>query len=545
MLFNSITYFLFLPAVYLLYRLLPHRQQNTLLLLASYIFYAWWDIRFLFLVIMSTLINYCCGLMIKDVELTVNLRAKVTILLILSCFFLVVVNWNYFLLPRESLVTYFDWSALVGIEGWIIFLGVCIITLIFNLLYTKIVLADTKKKHLLIVIIGITANLFILGFFKYYNFFMENIEWLIKSLSMDPARFHLNIILPIGISFYTFKGIAYLVDVYRGHCEPELGTNNFALFIAFFPALLAGPIDRATNLLQQISMARSISKEQTFRGVHLILYGLFKKIVIADGVVRTVNSVFSSTGQASWIDVIVATLFFTLQIYCDFSGYTDIARGTAKLFGINLMVNFNLPYFSQNPREFWSRWHISLSTWLRDCLYIPLGGNRQGQGRTYQNLIVTMVLGGLWHGAAWNFVLWGFYHGAILCVYRAIGAVKSAAKTQANLLNRVIKTAFFFTLTCYGWLIFRAPSLEKVADLSATLIVDFGNFNFGAMRPRAAVLLGLPIFLCIELIENATNGKSFYESLPTPVWTALYALMIFGLVIGMSTESAQFIYFNF
>ena len=278
---------------------------------------------------------------------------------------------------------------------------------------------------------------------------------------MDPMRFHLNIVLPIGISFYTFKGIGYVIDVYRGNVELEHDYKNFALFIAFFPALLAGPIDRAKDLLQQITVKRKITQEQTLRGLHLIFYGLFKKVVIADGVVGTVNSVFGSTGQMSWIDVVVATVLFTLQIYCDFSGYTDIARGTAKLLGFNLMVNFRLPYFSQNPREFWSKWHISLSTWLRDYLYIPLGGNKHGKSNTYRNLMLTMVLGGLWHGAAWNFVLWGLYHGVVLCVHKAIKATKSTVGTQKNLITNIIKVTLFFSITCYGWLIFRGTIPTK------------------------------------------------------------------------------------
>ena len=547
MIFNSITYLLvFLPSVYLAYRLLPHKHRNILLLIASYIFYAWWDIRFLSLIVISTAVNYCCGIMIKKGELTSKERFISSIWLTLPCFLFIVINWNFFLLPYKGFAGYFNSDVFIKSTGsWIIFLAVCLLTLISNLFYSKISLIDEKKKSLLFLVIGVSANLIFLGFFKYYNFFMENMEWLLKGLSLDPARFHLNIILPIGISFYTFKGIGYLFDVYRKTVEPERVYKNFALFIGFFPSLLAGPIDRAKDLLPQIYTKRRLTYEQSFRGLHLIFYGLFKKIVIADGVVGTVNSVFGSTGQLVWIDVVAATILFTLQIYCDFSGYTDIARGTAKLFGIDLMVNFNLPYFSQNPREFWNRWHISLSTWLRDYLYIPLGGNRHGEFHTYKNLMITMVLGGLWHGAAWNFVLWGLYHGFILSVHRAISSARSVIEPRTSLLKNIIKTSFFFIITCYGWLIFRAPSLEKVISLSSTLIFDFGNLHFGASRPRFAALLGLPVFMCIELIENTMNKKSFYERLPIPAWTAIYALMIFSFFLGMSNESAQFIYFKF
>ena len=260
---------------------------------------------------------------------------------------------------------------------------------------------------------------------------------------------------------------------------------------------------------------------------------------------RTVSSVFDSTGQASWIDVVVATLLFTIQIYCDFSGYTDMARGTAKLFGIDLMVNFNLPYFSKNPREFWSRWHISLSTWLRDYLYIPLGGNRQGTLKTNRNLIITMLLGGLWHGAAWNFVLWGLYHGVVLGIHRAIGSIRTAAREHKTALYDVAKIAFFFIVICYGWLLFRAPSLDKIASLTSTLIFDFGNMDYGAAWPRLAAIIGLPILFIIELVEKIGNEKPFYTKMPVPAWTALYAAMIFNIAIGMTTESTQFIYMVF
>lgn len=367
----------------------------------------------------------------------------------------------------------------------------------------------------------------------------------LRSLNFDPSRIHLNIILPIGISFFTFKCISYVVDVYRGDVDPENRYINFSLFIGFFPALLAGPLDRPKDLLSQFAIARKLNTNDIFAGLHLVLYGLFKKVVIADGVVRTVNSVFVSSGRVNWIEVVVAAVFFTIQIYCDFSGYTDMARGTAKFFGINLTLNFDLPYFSKSPQEFWKRWHISLSSWLRDYLYISLGGNRNGKAKTYRNLIFTMALGGLWHGAAWNFVLWGIYHGFLLCIHRAVTSVKNLTQTRWSFIINTIKIVCFFAVTCYGWLLFRAISIEQIINLTAVLICDFGNMDFRALRPRATVALGLPILLFIELIEYNSAGKKFYEKLPIPTWTAIYALMIFGLFLGMSNESAQFIYFNF
>ena len=384
-----------------------------------------------------------------------------------------------------------------------------------------------------------------MGFFKYYNFFVDNIDSFLRAIHLHPVALHLNIILPIGISFYTFKGIGYIVDVYRGEIEPSPRYLEFALFISFFPALLAGPIDRAAKLLPQFLEKRRLYLEQTIEGVQLFLYGLFKKTVIADGVLRTVNSVYGYSGQASWLDIITATVLFTLQIYCDFSGYTDMARGTAKLFGIDLMENFKLPYFSRNPREFWSRWHISLSSWLRDYLYIPLGGNKEGIAKTYRNLIATMVLGGLWHGAAWNFVLWGLFHGIILSMHRIIAAIRGVGEISQKLYVKWAKTALFFILTCYGWMLFRATSLDQIISLTSKLITDIGDVDFGAIRPTTAALLGLPIFIVVEFIEFKMDGGKFYQVLPLPAWTAVYASIIFVLILGMNSESSQFIYFNF
>lgn len=524
----------------------PRHLQNALLLIASYLFYAWWDVRFLFLIILSTVLNYCCGIILRAGVMSFKQRITFSAWIMLAYFFTVLLQWNHVPAFQSILTADIAWHALAGSEEiQEIYLALGITILLFNLLHPKIALLDETRKRGLFLSLGVLANLFILGFFKYYNFFIDSIEGLLSGLSMNPSRFHLKIILPIGISFYTFKGISYLVDTYRGQLKINHSYSDFALFMAFFPSVLAGPIDRGAAFLRQICDKRSLSWEQSIRGVHLFLYGLFKKVVIANGVVRSVNSVFDSTGQASWSDVVVATVLFTIQIYCDFSGYTDMARGTAKIFGIDLMVNFNLPYFSRNPREFWSRWHISLSSWLRDYLYIPLGGNRHGTLRTHLNLMITMVLGGLWHGAAWNFVLWGFYQGLLLSIHRTIGSMRSAAREHKSVLNDLVKVTFFFIAICYGWLLFRANSLDKIVQLTSILINDFGNMNIGVTWPRLAAVLGLPFFFIIELYEKSGEGKPFYEKMPVPAWTALYASVIFCIAIGLTTESTQFIYMKF
>ena len=546
MIFNSLNFCIFLLIVYCSYRCLKHDSQNILLLIASYVFYAWWDIRFLFLIIASTVVNYCCAILIADAYIGKKERKTATLWIISSCFLFITVQWQKVQVSFGSFVSSKNWQMLFSWDvGWVILGLVILLVFLFNLLHSRIETLREKSRRTAFLATGIVANLGILGFFKYHNFFIDNMEWLIRTLHLDPSTFHLNILLPIGISFYTFKGISYCVDTYKGKIHPSRNYVDFAGYIAFFPALLAGPIDRASNLLRQFSEKRNPTVDQTFRGLHLFLYGFFKKVVIADGVIRTVTSVYESTGYVSWLDVVAATFLFTLQIYCDFSGYTDMARGIAKLFGFDLMINFKFPYFSQNPREFWSRWHISLSTWLKDYLYIPLGGNRLGTKKTYRNLMLTMVLGGLWHGAAWNFVLWGFYHGLLLSIHRGFQSVNKTVRSSQYFWVTLSKGSFFFLLTCYGWLLFRAPSLDKIVSLTSTLIFDFGNMNFGASWPRLAAVLGLPIFFVIEAVEGFGGGKAFYERMPVPIWTALYAAIIFCIAIGLTTESTQFIYMEF
>lgn len=543
--FNSLTYLAFFGLVYLIFRISPRNCRNIVLLAASYVFYAWWDLRLLFLIILSSALNFCCVTIMRTGYLSPRQRLAFSAWTISAYIFTVLVQWNGWPSVPEMLGFDLSGGKLGTPLNWGTFLALCMGCLLLNLVLPRLLSLEQDRKRKLFLLVGVSVNLLILGFFKYCNFFLESVAWGLRGSGIDPSRFHLDIILPIGISFYTFKGISYVVDASRGQLEEEHSFLDFSLFMAFFPSLLAGPIDRAASFLQQIRNDRSPNWNQSLRGIHLFVYGLFKKVVIADGVIRTISSVFDSSGQASWIDVVVATALFTVQIYCDFSGYTDMARGTAKLFGVDLMVNFKLPYFSKDPREFWSRWHISLSTWLRDYLYIPLGGNRLGRIRTYFNLITTMVLGGLWHGAAWNFVLWGLYHGLVLSLHRLVVSISSTARGGGNALWTAGKTLAMLTLVGYGWLLFRAPSLQKIVSLTSTLIFDFGNMDSGAAVPRIAVLLGLPILLIVEIAERYNGGEPFYVKMPIPAWTAVYASLVFCLAVGLTTESTQFIYMVF
>ena len=494
---------------YTLYRFLPWQQQNILLLVASYIFYAWWDVHFLLLIAIATVINYYCALQIHNASI------------------------------------------------------------------------DLGKHRDRLLWFSIGSNLAILGFFKYFNFFADTLTQALSGLGLPATALHLNIALPIGISFYTFRAMSYTIDVWRGKLPAETHFSYFALFLAFFPSLLAGPIDRAGDLLPQIAQRRSLNLEQTTRGLFLILYGLFKKVAIANGVAGSVTAIYQGTGTVSWLDVIAATLLYTIQIYCDFSGYSDMARGIAKLFGFELMVNFNLPYFSKEPSEFWRRWHISLSTWLRDYLYIPLGGNRKGN--IYANLMATMVLGGLWHGANWNFLLWGFYQGALLCGYRVVNVIKPVKPSKPNAdhptlhyptpalplprggskspssslltkgglrgvvqgLRSLAAIALFFALTSYGWLLFGVTSFERIATLTRILFTDIGHLALSMPMPPLAALLGIPLLIAYEILEYRLGKPQFYLRLPTPARGALYAAFIFIVLMGGSNAPAQFIYSKF
>lgn len=347
MFFNSFEYAVFLPVVLVLYWTVLRKRQNSLLLVASYFFYAAWDWRFLGLLMLSTIVDFCVGR-------TLGTRNE----------------------------------------------------------------AATRKR---LVGLSLAINLGVLGFFKYFNFFAESFADFMGRFGLAPDTPTLKVILPVGISFYTFQTLAYTIDVYRRKKEPEQNLLDFAVYVAFFPQLVAGPIERAQRLLPQIKTPRtSINYEQIRSGLFLILLGLVRKVVIADSLAPIVNEAFRTADSAGAVTLMVGIVAFALQIYGDFAGYSDIARGSSRLLGIELMENFNQPYLSRNITHFWRTWHISLSTWLRDYLYIPLGGNRKGVSKTYRNLMLTMLLGGLWHGAAWTFVVWGGLHGLYLVVHRRV-----------------------------------------------------------------------------------------------------------------------------
>lgn len=409
--------------------------------------------------------------------------------------------------------------------------------------------APQPKQRRLLLGAGLGINLIILGVFKYYNFFADTFALLLESLGIPLAPQHLRLALPVGISFYTFQAIGYIVDVYRGSLKAESRLWDTALFIVFFPQLVAGPIERVSKLLPQLKAPRKLLWKDFFDGTYLIFWGLFKKVFIADNLASFVEQVFDHPYEGLNGLVVGGALYaFALQIYCDFSGYTDIARGAARFFGIELTPNFHLPYLATSPRDFWRRWHISLSEWLRDYLYIPLGGSRGGSFQTYRNLFLTMLLGGLWHGANWTFVLWGAYHGALLMIHRAF---EERLKTLSLKFPPPLQGAWWalrvftiFHLVCLGWLIFRARSVSQVVEFCQHLL-----FHFELSGDALALGLYLGFYAWPLILMQAWQGwKGRLEvmaALPWPARSLLYALGFFLLVLFGAFESREFIYFQF
>lgn len=412
---------------------------------------------------------------------------------------------------------------------------------------------DDLRRRRALVSTSLVVNLGVLGLFKYAGFFASSLESLIASVSATPLyslpTFFSEIVLPVGISFYTFQTLSYTLDVYRGELRAVEDPLDFALFVAFFPQLVAGPIERAKNLLPRIAHARSIDLTRITSGGWLILWGLYKKTVIADHLSTLVDSVYRSGGNATGAEILVATYAFAFQIYCDFSGYSDIARGVARWFGFELMVNFRQPYFSHNPSEFWRRWHISLSTWLRDYLYISLGGNRGSPLKTQRNLFATMLLGGLWHGAAWTYLAWGALHGIWLAIHRALSRrnVVSANAWPENPGTvvrgaiRALQILITFHLVCVGWLFFRADSIQEAGTLLGTLLSNPALGNALTWLGPMAFLIA-PLVVVDLVLENRSR-----LAWTVPGWmrlTAMAALTLLIIAFG-EDHGGTFVYFQF
>ena len=520
MLFNSYVFGVFFAVFMALYWLLRrHRGPQTLLILASsYLFYGWWDERFLILIITSTITDYVVTLGISGQRLKLRQGVMLSAYLAVSAVALMLPSWS-----NTAWTLWFVAAYLAA--GWLAY------PYFFSLPEQR------RKKALLIYILCV--DLGVLGVFKYFNFFADSFAQAASGLGWQVDSVTLNIVLPVGISFYTFQTIGYCIDVYRGKTPPPAGFIAFSAYVSFFPQLVAGPIERGGHLLPQFSKTHTPS----FNGAWLFLWGLYKKIVIADNLAPYVESVFSNPTQASGADLAAAVLAFTFQIYCDFSGYSDMARGIARMMGFDIIVNFNLPYGARTPSEFWQRWHISLSSWLRDYLYVSLGGNRRGTLLTYRNLMITMVLGGLWHGASWTFVLWGAFHGAILVVYRMLGIDEWMARRQGPAIVRklqdVLLIAVMFLLVCIGWLLFRAPGMDTV------WVFLRGMGDIDSLEPFKNIVYYVAPLLAFQVLQSRTGTLEPLQKIPAFLRLNVQLFVLFSLFFLASSSSQKFIYFNF
>jgi alginate O-acetyltransferase complex protein AlgI len=413
---------------------------------------------------------------------------------------------------------------------WLV--GLVLGTALFDF-WMAIRIEDTQdpRRRRAYLVASLTVTLGLLAFFKYTNFLLETV-W--------PSAPVLHILLPLGISFYTFETVSYVVDVYRRRLPAERKLLDYALFLLFFPHLIAGPIVRPASFLPQLRVLQKFDWGRTEMALRLFVLGLIKKAVIADQLARLVDPVYAAPGEFASSALWIATVGYALQIYCDFSGYTDMALGCAHAFGLRLPTNFDVPYMSLNIAEFWRRWHISLSTWLRDYLYIPLGGNRGSRVATYRNLLVTMLLGGLWHGAAWTFVAWGAYHGLLLAVHRAFPWPRWL---DAPALAPV-RAAFTFTCVCLGWVLFRARSLADAGAVYAGLLSPKGGL---ALAPEVmAVFAGLfAVVLAAHLAARFGDVEAFARRLPVPLAAGALAAALLAAQLLAPDEGGAFIYFQF
>lgn len=463
--FTSLQFAIFLPLVFILYWLLRKqlRWQNILVVVASYVFYGWWDWRFLLLIALTSFLSWGSGLLIAKGN-------------------------------RRKL-----WLA-----------G------------------------------NIAVNLGILAVFKYFNFFVGSFCDLFGVTNSIAIK----VILPVGISFYTFQALSYSIDVYRGSVKPTRDIVAFFAYVSFFPQLVAGPIERATNLLPQFEKKRVFDYDEAVDGMRRILWGLFKKVLVADNCAVYVDQVWGDYANQNASTLVLAAILFAFQIYGDFSGYSDIAIGTAKLFGINLRDNFLTPYFSRNMAEFWRRWHISLNTWFVDYVYIPLGGNREGRWHTVRNTFILFLLSGLWHGANWTYVTWGLYHALLFVPLILLGTTKKYKGTASwKQLPQVLLT---FTLVTIGLIIFRAPSIGEAFSFLGNMF-DLSLFSIPLLNTRRfylPIVCGIAVMLVVEWWKRESPDFRKLDSIPLVLRWTMYVALVF-IMFCFSGEAENFIYFQF
>ncbi|MCA9511849.1 MAG: MBOAT family O-acyltransferase [Myxococcota bacterium] len=524
MIFSNLEFFVFFAVFAPLYVATQGRlrAQNALTLAASYVFYGYWDVRFLSLVVVSTVIDFVTGLAIAERPF----------------------GARDFALPA---------LVLFGLALGLVASGVPDATLVLGLsalFFAALVALDVATRRAAPALrrrtffwASVTTNLGILATFKYFNFFAESFVDLAGALGFAPDRVTIDVILPVGISFYTFQSMSYTIDVWRGQLAPTRDFVRFATYVSFFPQLVAGPIERASHLLPQFGRARVLSWAQAREGAMLFLWGFYKKVVIADNLGPIADRVFAAPAGASPGETLAGVLAFTFQIYGDFSGYSDMARGLARMLGFDLMVNFDMPYFARTPSEFWRRWHISLSSWLRDYLYIPLGGNRGGEARRDRNLMATMLLGGLWHGAAWTFVAWGAFHGAIQVVYRRAGVdawlERTSPRTPTGALAHAAAALGMFGLAVVGWVLFRARSFGDAAWV-------LGHMAFVPSTPElATVAFYAGPLVAMELAARLSGRLTLWDRTPFLVRLHVVLFALSASAFLAAARGQAFIYFDF
>jgi alginate O-acetyltransferase complex protein AlgI len=410
-----------------------------------------------------------------------------------------------------------------------------------------------KKNRRWFLLLSMTTNLGVLVFFKYFNFINQVIEDALGYTGWSVGMPELDILLPVGISFYTFQAMSYSIDVYRGNTQPEKHLGYFALFISFFPQLVAGPIERTKNLLPQLKVKHQFSYHQVVSGLRLVTWGLFKKVVIADQVAVAVNSIYGQHEAAGGGWILVAQLLFTVQIYCDFSGYSDIAIGTARMLGINFKRNFNRPFFSKSIKEFWSRWHISLSTWFKDYLYIPLGGNRKVKWRWYYNLFITFLISGLWHGANWTFLVWGGIHGLVLVFETMV-----KYRTSKSIFIRAAQMVTTVAIVIFAFHFFRADSMHQAMVMNKKMMLDFltmkpaiimesSGMNWSLLKVDWLVMaLAISTLFGMEVFQRNKSLQKLISSKPRMLrWSMYYVAIMAIILMGNYEGMLDFIYFQF
>jgi D-alanyl-lipoteichoic acid acyltransferase DltB (MBOAT superfamily) len=458
-------------------------------------------------------------------------------------------------LPRR-----FQWIWLLGVSyyfyaSWsarhlLLMIGNTLVAYVAGLLLERY---TTKRARKRVVAVSATLLLGTLFAFKYFAFARDSLDAMFRFFGVGASLPVLEVVLPAGISFYTFQALAYVIEVYRGDVPAERRLGIFATFKAFFPQLVAGPIERPARLIPQLSLPARFDYDRAINALTLILWGLFKKIVIADRLALYVNEVYNDPSRHHGVPILLATYFFAFQIYCDFSGYSDMAVGSARLFGVELMQNFDRPYFSRSIREFWLRWHISLSTWFRDYLYIPLGGNRVGRGRNYVNLMIVFLVSGLWHGAAWTFVIWGALHGVYLLLELSTSTLRSRVRSALRLdrvprLHAAFQMMLVFHLVALGWLFFRANSLADATTLLVNLCDPSSGVvlrRFDAYEITLSVTLIAVLCAIHGLQKEEPNTADWISRLPAAArWPLAYGFCIAILLFGEFNVS-EFIYFQF